>query len=197
MRTFFSEGDLLVAEVQSIFQDGSASLHTRSLKYGKLRNGVFLSVSGSGGGGGIARSAQQVWTMDTGPESGEVEVILGVNGYIWISKRVSSDVPAKYVPINRLEESVTTSVYSSQNHSISPATRQEIARISGCIKALVESGIQVEWEFIEQLYENTFDVYLDAEKKESAAGGRGGGPGFVGPQARRLLVQHSIYRQPN
>jgi len=49
IRTFFSEGDLLVAEVQSLHQDGSASLHTRSLKYGKLRNGVFMSVSGTGG----------------------------------------------------------------------------------------------------------------------------------------------------
>ena len=52
IRTFFSEGDLLVCEVQSLFMDGSAGLHTRSLKYGKLRNGVFVSVSGTGGGGG-------------------------------------------------------------------------------------------------------------------------------------------------
>ena len=36
MRTFFEEGDLLVAEVQAFFADGSMSLHTRSLKYGKV-----------------------------------------------------------------------------------------------------------------------------------------------------------------
>lgn len=36
MRTFFEEGDLLVAEVQAFFGDGSMSLHTRSLKYGKV-----------------------------------------------------------------------------------------------------------------------------------------------------------------
>ncbi|GMF01556.1 unnamed protein product [[Candida] boidinii] len=41
MRNFLKEGDLLNAEVQSIFQDGMAALHTRSLKYGKLRNGVM------------------------------------------------------------------------------------------------------------------------------------------------------------
>ena len=41
MRTFFEEGDLLVAEVQAFFADGSMSLHTRSLKYGK----VSLSVA--------------------------------------------------------------------------------------------------------------------------------------------------------
>ena len=37
MRTFFEEGDLLVAEVQSFFSDGAISLHTRSLRYGKVR----------------------------------------------------------------------------------------------------------------------------------------------------------------
>ena len=42
MRTFFEEGDLLVAEVQAFFGDGSMSLHTRSLKYGKAS---FLSES--------------------------------------------------------------------------------------------------------------------------------------------------------
>lgn len=37
MRTFFQEGDLLVAEVQAFFGDGAMSLHTRSLRYGKVR----------------------------------------------------------------------------------------------------------------------------------------------------------------
>lgn len=36
MRTFFQEGDLLVAEVQMLMQEGTMSLHTRSLKYGKV-----------------------------------------------------------------------------------------------------------------------------------------------------------------
>lgn len=36
MRRYLQEGDLISAEVQDIFQDGSLSLHTRSLKYGKV-----------------------------------------------------------------------------------------------------------------------------------------------------------------
>jgi exosome complex component RRP4 len=39
MRTFFEEGDLLVAEVQAFFADGAMSLHTRSLRYGKVNLG--------------------------------------------------------------------------------------------------------------------------------------------------------------
>jgi exosome complex component RRP4 len=37
MRQYLQEGDLISAEVQSVFSDGSLSLHTRSLKYGKVR----------------------------------------------------------------------------------------------------------------------------------------------------------------
>lgn len=36
MRKHLQEGDLISAEVQSVFSDGSLSLHTRSLKYGKV-----------------------------------------------------------------------------------------------------------------------------------------------------------------
>ena len=44
MRTFFQEGDLLVAEVQALMADGSMSLHTRSLKYGKVRSFTCLII---------------------------------------------------------------------------------------------------------------------------------------------------------
>lgn len=44
MRTFFQEGDLLVAEVQAFFADGAMSLHTRSLKYGKVSSPSLPTV---------------------------------------------------------------------------------------------------------------------------------------------------------
>merc|ERR1712079_180410 len=47
MRKYLQEGDLISAEVQSIFNDGSLSLHTRSLKYGKLSQGAMIRVSPS------------------------------------------------------------------------------------------------------------------------------------------------------
>lgn len=36
MRKYLIEGDLISAEVQSIYADGSLSLHTRSFTYGKV-----------------------------------------------------------------------------------------------------------------------------------------------------------------
>lgn len=166
IRTFFSEGDLLVAEVQSLHQDGSASLHTRSLKYGKLRNGVFMSVSGTGGRGGVARARRQVWTIDTAHNGGKVEVVLGVNGYIWISKHV--EPAGGDTSITRMEESISSTVYSSQNDQISYETRREIARIRGVIQALVEKGLRVDEDIIMRGYEEAVEADAAAREDDAA-----------------------------
>jgi exosome complex component RRP4 len=164
IRTFFSEGDLLVCEVQSLHQDGGASLHTRSLKYGKLRNGVFVSVSGTGGGGGVVRSRRQVLTIEAANAAGKIDVILGVNGYIWISKHVETEAEAKgETSITRIEESVSSTVYSSQNDVIAPETRREIARIKGVINCLVEGGLRVDEDMLLKGYEAAVEVQREDE----------------------------------
>jgi exosome complex component RRP4 len=170
IRTFFSEGDLLVAEVQNLHQDGSPSLHTRSLKYGKLRNGVFMSVSGTGGGGGVARARRQLSTIETVNGGGKVDVILGVNGYIWISKHV--DIEGEDTAITRIEERISRTVYSSQNDEISAETRREIARIKGVIQLLVESGMRADEEMVLRGYEAA--VEIDAEEEGDSSPYLGG-----------------------
>ncbi|KAF1981327.1 hypothetical protein K402DRAFT_398606 [Aulographum hederae CBS 113979] len=163
IRSFFTEGELVVAEVQQLFQDGAASLHTRSLKYGKLRNGFFLQVSGAGGGvgkkGGVVRSRRQVFTLPTRHGGGEVDVILGVDGFIWVAKHVDpmAAMEGKDVSFTRLEESVSLSIYSSQNEDIGVDTRREIARVTGVIRALVEAGERVDEEMVIKGYEGAVD----------------------------------------
>lgn len=49
MRKYLQEGDVISAEVQNVMSDGTLSLHTRSLKYGKLGQGVLVPVSGERG----------------------------------------------------------------------------------------------------------------------------------------------------
>lgn len=82
MRTFLREGDLLVAEVQGVFADGGVGLHTRSLRYGKLRNGRLVRVPV-----GLVRRGRShfIKLARPGGEGGEVEMILGLNGWIWLS----------------------------------------------------------------------------------------------------------------
>ncbi|KAL8783059.1 MAG: hypothetical protein Q9213_004906 [Squamulea squamosa] len=189
IRTFFSEGDLLVAEVQSVYQDGAASLHTRSLRYGKLRNGIFLRVSGTGGGGGVVRARRQVWTINTANGGGDVDVVLGVNGYIWICKHsrgelvASSEEAKKMNEITRMEEAVSESMYSSRNDDIPPQTRREIARLTGCVRALVENGIRVDEEMVMAAYhaslnpDDNVDMTMHYEEDEEADEYLGGSRG--------------------
>lgn len=166
IRTFFSEGDLLVAEVQSLHQDNTASLHTRSLKYGKLRNGLFTSLSGAGGGilsrkGGVVRSKRQTFTLNSA--AGEIDVILGVNGYIFISAHSKSSQDQKDVSITQLDQTVSETLYSSQNEDIEPGVLKEITRVSTLIKGMVACGRRVDEEMIVKIYEGA--VELEAEEK--------------------------------
>ena len=73
---FYVEHDLLSAEVQAFFQDGASSLHTRSLKYGKLSGGSLVIVSP----GLMKRLKQHFHLFEFG-----VAAIFGMNGYVWVS----------------------------------------------------------------------------------------------------------------
>ncbi|ORY02892.1 hypothetical protein K493DRAFT_297688 [Basidiobolus meristosporus CBS 931.73] len=134
MRMFFAEGDLVVAEAQAFFGDGAMSLHTRSLKYGKLRNGSFVVVSPSL----VQRSRSHFHTLPFG-----VDVILGLNGYIWVSK----SVPQSEVELN------PEAVYSNENQEISVVERETIARVCNCIQALNKQFMSIHDTAIIYAYE--------------------------------------------
>ncbi|KAI2630041.1 hypothetical protein GGS21DRAFT_525222 [Xylaria nigripes] len=195
IRTFFSEGELLVAEVQQVYADGGAVLHTRSLKYGKLRNGLFMVVSGTGGGSGVVRARRQAFAMDIGGSAGaaddaeKMDVILGVNGYIWISKHIEGEGPAAETSgpaITRVEESVGLNVYSSQNDGIPTGTMREIARVKGVIEALVEHGLRVDEETVVRGYQEAVEM------------ARGDGDGdetlYLGGERGRRLAKTLVHR---
>ncbi|KAI0009821.1 hypothetical protein F4779DRAFT_639923 [Xylariaceae sp. FL0662B] len=185
IRTFFGEGDLLVAEVQQLnHTDGAAVLHTRSLKYGKLRNGLFVAVTGSGGGRGVVRARRQAFTLDVGyaigsggggggggaggvggagsaDDADKIDVVLGVNGYIWISKHVEGEGAAAESSgpgITRIEESVGLNVYSSQNDAIAPGMMREIARVRGVVEALVQHGRRVDEDAVVRGYHEAVEM---------------------------------------
>ena len=197
IRTFFREGDLCVAECQQVFGDGSAGLHTRSLKYGKLRGGVFLDVSGRvKGGGGIVRSKRQVFTVDTGPGGGEVDVMLGVNGYVYICRHVGEEdggTETKNINTRLLEGAANDEkMYGSRNGHISAETRREIARLGGCIRVLVEAGKRVDEETVRRAYEACVEEeegMMDEGDGGYSESGMGGGRDMylAGESARRVV----------
>lgn len=155
MREFLKEGDLLNAEIQTLYADGAAALHTRSLRYGKLRNGLFVQVPASL----VLRLRTQVYRLEGG-----IEMILGINGYIWIRKATSTNANAAPmdVSINRLEqESNSMEIYKDENDPIPPSTRQTISRYANCIQALVYNEVGINEARLRAVYEASM-VYTDA-----------------------------------
>uniref|UniRef100_A0A023FHB2 Putative exosomal 3'-5' exoribonuclease complex subunit rrp4 n=1 Tax=Amblyomma cajennense TaxID=34607 RepID=A0A023FHB2_AMBCJ len=116
MRQFLCEGDLISAEVQSVFADGSLSLHTRSLKYGKLGQGTLVLVSPSL----IKRCKIHFHSLPCG-----VQVILGNNGYVWICP-LPSEEGTKFV------QSVDM---------VPEVTREAISRVRNCVVALARNHV--------------------------------------------------------
>ena len=135
----------------------------------------------------MIRARRQVWTIDTGNGGGEVDVVLGVNGYIWIAKHVSSEAASSQVSITRMEEAVSSSIYSSQNDEIGPKTRREIARIAGCIRALVEAGVRVDEEMVMRAYDASLEVDM-----EGAGGTEGEGEDYLGGEKGRRVVEMAM-----
>ena len=76
MRAVYEEGDVLSAEVHSVFADGSLSLHARSAKYGRLGNGVLVRVPPAL----VKRLRQHFTQLECG-----VDAIFGMNGWIFIT----------------------------------------------------------------------------------------------------------------
>ncbi|SAL99905.1 hypothetical protein [Absidia glauca] len=138
MRQFFSEGDVLVAEVQSFYSDGTMGLHTRGFKFCKLRNGSFLCVPPVL----VQRCKSQFHTLPCG-----VDIILGLNGYIWVNKKLQG---LSNVATDDFDTSV---VYSSTNDPIEPEERSDIARVINCIAALSKQYMYINDTIVVYTYE--------------------------------------------
>ncbi|KAI9486332.1 MAG: exosome complex exonuclease rrp4 [Benjaminiella poitrasii] len=139
MRHFFAEGDMLVAEVQAFYSDGTMGLHTRGFKFCKLRNGSFVCVPPVL----VQRCKSQFHSLPCG-----IDVILGLNGYIWVHKKFEGITG---------DETDPTVYYSSVNDPITEEERQEIARVSNCISALAKQYMHINDTIIVYTYEASLE----------------------------------------
>jgi exosome complex component RRP4 len=75
MRNVMQEGDMIVAEVQSLNNDRTVNLHTRNPKYGKLEPGTLVCLSHKL----VKKQKHHMIQLN------DVGMILGNNGNIWLS----------------------------------------------------------------------------------------------------------------
>lgn len=165
MRSLLAEGDLVSAEVYTVMGDGCLQLHARSAKYGRLSNGVLITVPPSL----VRRLKQHVVSLPVG-----VDAIIGLNGYIWLTETFAQgdaasasgagaggeegageldDVAAAAAglvgAIERRKELAATRV-------IQPQGRAAVARVHNAIAALRTRAIAISPESI-------MDVVKDSE----------------------------------
>lgn len=147
MRKFLQEGDLISAEVQNVYADGSLSLHTRSLKYGKLSQGILVKVFPSL----IKRCKTHFHNLTCG-----ASIILGNNGFIWISPTINTDVEGSGGFAQNLTESVPR------------ADREVIVRLRNCILALAQCKMMLYDTSIQYAYDESLKYEIDELLKQEA-----------------------------
>lgn len=133
MRKYLQEGDLISAEVQNISSDGSLQLHTRSLKYGKLSQGLLVKVFPSL----VKRRKTHFHNLPCG-----ASIILGNNGFIWICP-------------TRNEEDDESGFTQNLQSQVSKGDRIVIGRLRNCVLALANSKMSLYDSSILYAYEES------------------------------------------
>jgi len=164
MRAFLSENDLVSAEVQKIGHDRSASLHTRSHRYGKLEYGTLVSAPASL----IKRCKQHFHTL----VELNIDMIIGVNGYIWIAPVVSEEEKLRKQRENEDDTLVvkegggTGTTITNQGPKIFDTAhitddiRESVARLRNAIRLLVKARKQIYKESILYVYNESVTANL-------------------------------------
>ena len=163
MRSLFTENDLISAEIQNIGSDGTISLHTRSLKYGKLENGQLVTVPASL----IKRLPQHYLSLPFG-----VDVIIGRNGHIWITRTAPDEWKAREGDADDLVPLAETLQALRQRHAntpLLPDERLKLARVRNCLLLLAAHDVVVSPDSLLAVYQKSVDLGL--EPRELADGG--------------------------
>ncbi len=163
MRQFYVEGDLVSAEVQAHFHDGSMSIHTRSLKYGKLSGGVLVSAAPAL----MKRLKQHFHLFEFG-----VHAIFGMNGYVWLSpaKPSAADDPPSELndvaPMEMLNDAGDAPGQggASPPEAASVEERERVSRARNAVVALDKLSIVVSPVTVEAVYLYSVKAKLHAKE---------------------------------
>ena len=140
MRQILSENDLACAEVHSINNDKSVNLHTRSLKYGRLENGILLKVHNKL----IKRQKHHFVKLRCG-----VSIIFAHNGVLWLSNVERQGTVKEEKEIHKKE-------YSGED-------RENMSKIYNILKILNQEQVEISTDFIDDIYDIVVKQNLKAK----------------------------------
>ncbi|CAD5228954.1 unnamed protein product [Bursaphelenchus okinawaensis] len=123
MTDYLTVGDLVSAEVQRTYSQGFVGLHTRSMKYGKLGQGVLVRVPYYL----IKRRKTHFFNLPMG-----ASLVLGCNGTVFISTVRSTETTDQ-----------ASGGYIHSTESCGIETRKVISRLANCVKILAKASISL------------------------------------------------------
>ena len=163
MRSLFTENDLISAEIQNIGSDGTISLHTRSLKYGKLENGQLVTLPASL----VKRLPQHYLTLPFG-----IDVIIGRNGHIWITRTAPDEWKARDTEdVDDLVPLAETLQALRQRHASTPLLTDErlrVARVRNCLLLLSSNDSLVTPDSLLSVYQKSLELGLEPKQFATA-----------------------------
>lgn len=159
MRNILREGDLVAAEVQSVFHDGTVALQTRSRRFGLLKEGQVVKVAPT-------LVKRQKHHMEILPEIG-ISLVQGVNGMIFVQPQPRGGDAAAgggggHDRLSLVSKEEEDEEELNMRKPLSPFTAEEhakVARVCGCIKALGAVGAMIYPAVI-------MDVYKASEEQD-------------------------------
>jgi len=147
MRNIYVESDMISAECHQFQNDNTISIHTR-LKYGKLSYGLCLNVCPS--------LIRRIKSHFIDLESIGVSLIIGNNGYIWISP---------YVPKQEEDDNDNPPpTEQTQIATVSLETRQNMTRIRNSIVVLSRRWVAIHPSTIKYVF--NLSCKLDMQPKD-------------------------------
>ncbi|ACO68862.1 hypothetical protein MICPUN_112705 [Micromonas commoda] len=137
MRARYGDRDLISAEVQGCFSDGSVALHTRISAYSRKFNGQHIQVLPT-----LVKRGKRHFCDFQGENYGctDIEVIYGCNGLIWVGQS-SKEAPGRSsfdADTARVDEAHDRFSY------VQRAVRELICRVANSVRVLAALGMVVD-----------------------------------------------------
>jgi exosome complex component RRP4 len=151
MRQFIREGDLVSCEVHKIQSSTNVLLHTRSVRYGKLENGVMIAVP--------PKLVPRQKTHFTSIIENRFQILLGCNGVIWIQRSNNplergGDTGVVLGPQELTEaEEVRRSIHAETPYNNDD--RQQLARLRNSIHCLRAVLASITPESVSKVYDRS------------------------------------------
>lgn len=161
MRALFAEGDLVAGEVsKETFGGEGATLHSRSLRYGRLENGHLVVVPR----GCVIKMPKHFLKIDREEINAavcDVDVLVGCNGYVWVTRTFPKE----------WREAVSDSVSEAENYNMLKKKHAEcqfsleemsiLGRVRNSVEVLGMSGFHINKKNIAGVYLRSLEMGMN------------------------------------